>query len=85
MPAKAISLLLGLHEAEKTPSRAMGIFFAFLVLTSIIWSASEDPDFVAMTIFSPSGDHEIPGCNHFSSSKLTERLPSMRVVFSYPW
>ena len=36
LPVKAISLPLGLHEAENTPSKAMGIFFAFLVLTSII-------------------------------------------------
>ena len=36
-----------------------------------------------MTIFLLSGDHDIPGCSHFNSSKSMDRLPltSLRIFF----
>ena len=81
---KAISLPVGLHDAEKTPSRSIVIFFDFFVFTSTIFSASEAPAFVARTILLPSGDHDNPGCSHFNSSKSTERLPFTSDCFFLP-
>ena len=83
-PTKAISCPRGLHDAEKTPSNSISYFLLFLVFTSITCRTSPLPAFAATTIFLLSGDHERPGCNHFNSSKLTERFPFTNFFSRFP-
>jgi len=57
----------GCHEVVNTPSKSIGIFLYLPDLTSTMMIESCSPLLEAKEMDSPSGDHEIPGCNHFNS------------------
>ena len=81
LPTKAIFFPSGLHFAVKILDKSNVSFSLLPLLTSIKNKASEPPAFDANTIFLPSGDQDIPGCNNFNSSKSGVLLPLTIFLF----
>jgi hypothetical protein len=79
----AIRFSDGCQDVVKTPSKSIGIFSYFPDFTFTIMIESCSPLLEAKDINLPSGDHEIPGCNHFNSSKSGIVLPLINLFFCF--